>query len=513
MNKFRQRFIKLSLSLLIASLCLTQSTVFADVKLPHVIGSNMVLQRDIPVPIWGWADADEEITVMLGEHKVSTKADAKGNWQVKFPAMSAGGPHQMTVSGKNTIELTDVLVGEVWVCSGQSNMEWSVSRSNNGEAEIASANYPQIRLFHVPKKPSGLLASDVNAVWHPTEPDTIKNFSAVAYFFGRKLHKELGVPIGLINTSWGGTRIEPWTPPVGFASVPKVKSIHQEIQESNSSYRKDLVNKLEEIEAWVQETRNALAKDERIFPMPENPHPLNHQTKPTGLYNGMVYPLVPFAMRGAIWYQGESNLQDGLIYHEKMVALINGWREVWGQGDFPFYFVQLAPFDYSGWNVSPLLLAEIWEAQTETLSIPNTGMAVITDITNLKNIHPRNKQDVGKRLALWALAKTYERSDLVYSGPLYKSMKAEGNKIRIGFKHVGGGLAPRDGKPLTWFEIAGKDKNFVNAQAKIDGDEVLVWSDTVIEPVAVRFGWHQETEPNLMNKEGLPASPFRTHPW
>ena len=510
MNKFRQRFIKLFLSLLITSLCLTQSTVFADVKLPHVIGSNMVLQRDIPVLIWGWADADEEITVMLGEHKVSTKADAKGNWQVKFPAMSAGGPHQMTVSGKNTIELTNVLVGEVWICSGQSNMALSVSRSNNGEAEIASANYPQIRLFHVPKKPSGLPASDVNAVWRPTEPDTIKNFSAVAYFFGRKLHKELGVPIGLINTSWGGTRIEPWTPPIGFDSVPKLRSIHQEIQETHSNYRKELVQRLEEIEAWVQETRNALAKDQPIFPMPENPHPLNHHAKPTGLYNGMVYPLVPFAMRGVIWYQGESNLQDGLMYHEKMKALINGWREVWGQGDFPFYFVQLAPFEY---ETDPLALPQIWEAQTETLSIPDTGMAVITDIGNLKNIHPRNKQEVGVRLALWALAKTYERSNLVYSGPLYKSMKAKGNTIRIGFNHVGGGLTPRDGKPLTWFEIAGKDKSFVSAQAKIDGDEVVVWSDTVIEPVAVRFGWHQEAEPNLMNKEGLPASPFRTHKW
>ena len=227
----------------------------------------------------------------------------------------------------------------------------------------------------------------------------------------------------------------------------------------------------------------------------------------------MVYPLVPYAIRGAIWYQGESNLQDGMLYHEKMKALINGWREVWGQGDFPFYFVQLAPFNYGGWSRSPFFLPQIWEAQAATLSVPNTGMAVTTDIGNLKDIHPRNKQEVGRRLALWALAKTYGREDVTYSGPLYKSMEVEGNAIRLNFDFVGSGLMVQNEMPLTWFEIAGEDKQFVEAKATIDGNTIVVSNDTIANPVAVRFGWHQTAEPNLVNKEGLPASPFRTHPW
>jgi sialate O-acetylesterase len=497
------------LSLLITFICV--STVFADVKLPHVLGSNMVLQRDMPVPVWGWADAREQVTITLGDHEATTTADADGNWRVTLPMMAAGGPHKMTVNGdRNTIELTDILVGEVWVCSGQSNMQWSVRGSNDSEKEIAEANYPMIRLFHVPRKPSGLPADDVNAAWRATTPETVEHFSAVAYFFGRKLHKTLDVPIGLIHTSWGGTRIEPWTPPAGFASAPKVQGIHQQIQLDNEDYRNKLGQKLDEIEVWVQETRTALAENKRILPMPENRHPLNHHTQPTGLYNGMVHPLVPFGIRGAIWYQGESNLQDGMMYHEKMKALINGWRTVWGQGDFPFYFVQLAPFNYRGEHA--LLLPQLWEAQSATLSVPNTGMVVTTDIGNTRDIHPRNKQDVGKRLGLWALAKTYH-GDVVYSGPLYKSMQVDGQKIRISFDTIGGGLVSRDNQPLTWFEIADNSGNFVKAQAEIAGDEVVVWSDTISEPTIVRFGWHQEAEPNLMNEEGLPASPFRTDRW
>ena len=223
----------------------------------------------------------------------------------------------------------------------------------------------------------------------------------------------------------------------------------------------------------------------------------------------MVNPLVPFAIRGAIWYQGEANISDGAIYHEKMKALISGWRKVWGQGDFPFYFVQLAPYKYR--RADPQYLPRIWEAQTATLSVPNTGMAVTVDIGNPKNIHPRNKRDVGKRLALWALSKTYGQKDIVYSGPLYKSMSIEGDKIRIRFDHVGGGLASRDAKPLNWFEISGKDMKFVKAKAKIDGETLVVSSETVAMPVAVRFAWFQTAKPNLMNKEGLPASPFRTY--
>ena len=512
---------RLMLSLIGFLLFCVQPFGHAEVTLPSVIGDNMVLQRGIQIPIWGWASPGEEITITLGtEDEVTASlfsttvvADIEGNWRTKLSAMDAGGPYILKISGSNTLELTNVLFGEVWICSGQSNMEWSVRASKDADAEIAAANYPNIRLFDVPRKPSGLLQDDIEADWSETTPETIENFSAVAYYFGRKLHKNLNVPIGLINTSWGGTRIEPWTPPAGFDSVPTLESISKEIQEAHADYRQQLPEKMKEIEAWIAETREALETDARLTQIPENRHSLRHHARPTGLYNGMVYPIVPYAVRGAIWYQGESNLRDGMRYHEKMKALINGWREVWGQGDFPFYFVQLAPFNYGGWIGDPFFLPQIWEAQTATLSVPNTGMAVTTDIGNLKDIHPQNKQEVGRRLALWALAKTYGKEDVTYSGPLYKSMTVDGNIIRLSFDFVEGGLMARGEEPLTWFEIAGEDKQFVEAKATIDGNTILVSSDTVANPIAVRFGWHQNAEPNLVNKEGLPASPFRTHQW
>ena len=502
-------------------LLFAQTVVYSEVTLPRVISNNMVLQRDMQAPIWGWASPGEEVMVTLsadaeGVEPISTTtavADAEGNWQIKLPAMAAGGPYTLRIKGSNTLELTNVLFGEVWVCSGQSNMQWSVNASKDNEAEIAAAMYPKIRLFHIPRVPSGLPQQDVGADWYETTPETIPNFSAVAYYFGRKLYKNLDVPIGLINTSWGGTRIEPWTPPVGLAGVPALASINREVEAIQANYRAQLPEKIDAIEAWIAETRKALETDAQLTQMPNNTHPLAHQGRPTALYNGMVHPIVPYAIRGALWYQGESNLRDGMVYHEKMKALINGWREVWGQGDFPFYFVQLAPFNYGGRNASPFFLPQIWEAQTATLALPNTGMAVTTDIGNLRDIHPRNKQDVGRRLALWALAKVHGRDDVTYSGPLYKSMAVEGNTIRLTFDHVGSGLTSRDEKPLTWFQIAGEDKEFVEAEATIDGDTVVVSSDAILNPVAVRFGWHQSAEPNFMNKEGLPASPFRTDSW
>ena len=514
---------RLTLFLIICVLFLTQPLVHAEVTLPRVIGSNMVLQRDMQVPIWGWATPGEVVTLTLsaeaeGVEPVSTTvvaANAEGNWQAELPAMAAGGPYTLKITGINTIELTNVLFGEVWVCSGQSNMQWSVRASKDSEAEIAAANYPTIRLFYVPRVAAGLLQKDVAADWHETTPETIENFSAVAYYFGRKLYKNLDVPIGLINTSWGGTRIEPWTPLVGFDSVPALASIFKEVRAVQTNYRVQLPEKMKELEAWIAETRKALETGTRLKRMPENRHPLRHQQRPTALYNGMVHPIIPYAIRGALWYQGESNLRDGMLYHEKMKALINGWREVWEQGNFPFYFVQLAPFNYGGRNANPFFLPQIWEAQTATLALPNTGMAVTTDIGNLRDIHPRNKQEVGRRLALWALAKTYGRDDVTHSGPLYRSMTVEGNTIRLAFYHagIGSGLMSRDEKPLTWFEIAGEDKQFVEARATIDGNTIIVSSDAIENPAAVRFGWHQSAEPNFVNKEGLPASPFRTDSW
>ena len=493
----------------------------AEVTLPRVIGSNMVLQRGMQAPIWGWASPSEEVTITLSTEAESLEpistatvvADTEGNWQTKLPATQAGGPYTLQIKGNNTLELRNILFGEVWVCSGQSNMQWPVSASKDSEAEIAAAMYPKIRLFYVPRVPSGLPQQNVEADWHETTPQTIAGFSAVAYYFGRKLYKNLDVPIGLINTSWGGTRIEPWTPRVGLAAVPALATISKEVQDVQANYRAQLPQKMKDIEAWIAETREALKTEAPLTPMPDNTHPLRHQGRPTALYNGMVHPIVPYAIRGALWYQGESNLRDGMLYHEKMKALINGWREVWEQGDFPFYFVQLAPFNYGGRNASPFFLPKIWEAQAATLAIPNTGMAVTTDIGNLRDIHPRNKQEVGRRLALWALAKTYGREDVTHSGPLYKSMAVEGNTIRITFDAIGSGLMSRDEKPLTWFEIASDDKQFVEAKATIDGDTIVVSSESVENPVAARFGWHQSAEPNFVNKEGLPASPFRTDAW
>ena len=520
MGQFNRSTIQAVVVLFAVSIFCPVLPVSADVSLPGVIDSNMVLQRDVPIPIWGWADEGELITIEFNTKKVKLRAGADGRWMVRFPATEAGGPYELTVAGKNTIQLTNILVGEVWFCSGQSNMDMGVGACDNAEQEVAAADYPEMRLFKVPRRPSGRPETDVEASWQVCSAKTISSgswggFSAAAYYFGRELHQQLGVPIGLINSSWGGTRIEPWTPPVGFRKVKTLKDITEKVEQADSDYTKDVSSKINAIELWAQEATKALAANTLVplppafpqYPLSSNGHPV----QPTELYNGMVHPIVPFAIRGAIWYQGEANVGEGMQYLDKTKALVRGWRQVWGLGDFPYYYVQLAPFRYRG---DPLRLPGIWEAQTAALSIPNTGMAVTVDtVADIEDIHPTNKQAVGKRLALWALAKTYGRSELVYSGPLYKSMSIEDGKIRISFEHTGSGLVSRDGKDLTWFEIASSYKRFVKANAQIDGDTVVVWNDEIVSPVAVRFGWNQEARPNLSNKEELPALPFRTDRW
>lgn len=488
-----------------------------DVRVPNVFGNSMVLQQGRPVPVWGWADPGESVTVRIGQLMSGTKATEKGEWRVELPALKAGGPFEMLITGNNRLTLKDVLVGEVWIGSGQSNMEWPMTRIQDSEKEIAAANYPRIRLFKIPRTTSGEPREDVNASWTATTPDTAKDFSAVLYFFGRRLHRDLETPIGLINTSWGGTRIEPWTPPAGFAQVPELAPIADAISEADRTYREAVDATLTRFEEWTRTARAAFDGNESLPEQPQWPnHKMNHHQQPTGLYNAMVHPIAPFAIRGAIWYQGESNRGDALSgtrhsYASKMRALVQGWREVWQQGDFPFYWVQLAPFRYGG---DPLLLPLVWEAQTAALDLPETGMAVTTDLVdNIADIHPRNKQDVGKRLALWALANTYNHDDLVYSGPLFKSMAIEGNKLRLRFNHAGDGLKTRDGEAPDSFQIAGNDRVFRPANTRTDGDTVLVWNDDITRPVAVRFGWDQEANPNLVNSAGLPASPFRTDSW
>ena len=452
-------------------LLVTVASARADVRLPKVLGDHMVIQQNQPATIWGWAEAGEKVVVEMGESRSETKANIDGKWSVKIDPPKAGGPYQIHVVGANTIKLTDVLVGEVWICSGQSNMGWPVNRALNPKEEIAAAKYPNIRLFTVVRNPAKEPLEDClgkgQAGWTDCNPKTIPGFTAVGYFFGRKLHRDLNVPVGLVNTSWGGTICEAWT------SKPTLES--------------------DEDFALILE-RSATF----------NPGKPNQASV---LYNGMINPIVPLSMRGAIWYQGESNVARAQQYAKLFPAMITDWRKSWDQGEFPFVFVQLAPYRYGGKD--PKECAELWEAQLKTLSLPKTGMAVTTDIGNTKNIHPANKQEVGRRLALWALALAHDKK-LVYSGPLYDGHKVEGNKIRISFKHVGGGLEAKGDSGLTHFEIAGDDEKFVAATATIDGGSVVVQSDEVAKPAAVRFAWTDTAEPNLFNAEGLPASPFRT---
>ncbi len=489
----------------------------ADVSLPSVVASHMVLQRDKPVKIWGWADAGEEVAVEVAGRSAKARANDRGEWLVTLEKLAAGGPHTLTVRGENEIVLTDILVGEVWIGSGQSNMQWSVNASDNAAAEIAAAKFPKLRLFLVPNVLSGIPNANVNASWKECSPASVRSFSAVLYFFGRHLHRELDVPVGLIASAWGGSRIEPWTPPPGFAGVPEVADITAQVRDAWLEYlpgvhakAKALATPRPDVLKWVAAARDAAKRDALVPTAPadfEYPaHPLAGWPVPTSMFNAMIHPLVPYTVRGAIWYQGESNLADGMLYAHKKRALVEGWRKVWNDDSLSFYWAALAPFNYGG---DPRRLPRIWEAQQLAMAVPKTGMAVITDIGNLGDIHPRNKQDVGKRLALWALAKDYGR-DVVHSGPLFRSMKVEGSRARVAFDHVGGGLGSRDGKPLSWFEIAG-DGDFVPAEAVIDGATVIVSSPQVKAPTAVRFGWSQSAEPNLQNKAGLQAGPFRTY--
>jgi sialate O-acetylesterase len=485
----------------------------ADVKLPAVFSDNMVLQRGQPVPIWGWADAGEKVTVSFGGQSKEATADEDGEWSVRLGALEASAePASLKVTGNNAIALNNVLVGEVWIGSGQSNMQMSVRDSSDAKKEETAANHPNIRLFQIPVKHSTTAQSDVEAKWDLCTPERIPSFSAVLYFFGRELHGELDVPIGLIESAWGGTRVEPWTPLNGFAQVPAIRDIYDAASSripGTTQYAEVTDAYVTALGEWLPKAREQLKKNEAIseVPSPPNPLPRGHQT-PITIYNSMIHPIIPFGIKGAIWYQGESNNGEGMLYYEKKKALIGGWRELWAQGDFPFYFAQIAPYNYDDQRAGQL--PELWEGQEACLQITNTGMAVLTDIANIKDIHPKNKQDVGKRLALWALAKDYGK-DVVYSGPLYRDHQLEGGKIVVRFAHASGGLASRDGKELSHFEIAAADGKFVPAKAAVRGGSVIISSADVSEPTQARFAWSQLAEPNLINKAGLPASPFRTH--
>lgn len=491
--------------------CLSGTPALA-LNLPRFFSDNMVLQRDMPLKIWGWADPDQDVEVSFAGQKMTSKAGLDGRWAVTLAPLPANAdPAEISVSaGGKKISIKNVLVGEVWICSGQSNMEMTLNSTHNAKEAIAAANYPAIRHFKVKLTTNPKPQKDVTGDWSVCTPASAPNFTAVGYHFALQLHQKLNVPIGLLNTSWGGTRIEPWTDPEGFTVSPKLKAISDLIANADEVHRKNQAAKLDQFETWLKQSREALGQksDLPAFPGGMPDHPLSRADQPTSIYNAMVAPLVPFAFRGAIWYQGESNNGEGMLYYEKMRALISSWRTLWKQGDFPFLYVQLAPYRYG----RPENLPGIWEAQTAALSIPNTGMAVITDIGNVSDIHPRNKAEVGRRLSLWALSKTYRQDGVEYSGPLYKSMRIDGPRVILSFDHAQG-LKSLDGKPLNWFTVADADKSFVEAKAEISGDTVIVRSDAVTAPAAVRFGWSELAEPNLANDAGLPASPFRTDQW
>lgn len=507
------QFIHATLAILLLS-CQPQA-IKAEVRLPGFFGDHMVMQRDIELRIWGWCDAGEEVSVTLNGQKASTKGSAEGTWEITLPAMQANSkPLTLQVKGDNVININDVLIGEVWLCSGQSNMEWTVSASTNHEAEIAAADFPMIRHVKIARRPSAIPLDDVSASWTVCSPTVVGTYTAAGYFMAKKLHQELGVPIGLINSSWGGTRVEPWTPPSGFKEVPALLEIYDSVlgrTPGADRYQSELSTFIKANEAWNLKAKIALNAMQPIKPSPAFPDqlkPFQSHQDPTMLYNGMIHALVGYPIRGAIWYQGESNHTEGMLYFEKKKALINGWRSLWGQGKFPFYYVQIAPFQYG--SEDGTILAKFWEAQAAVQQLPNTGMVVINDIATLNDIHPPNKQDVGKRLALLALKNDYGMKDLVANSPEVESIELADKELLLKFKNTGGGLKTRDGKTPTHFEVIGPGtRTFVPATASVNGDTVTLSADGVTAPVAFRFGWDKLAEPNLTGGTGLPVGTCR----
>jgi len=480
-------------------------TARADVKLAGLFSDNMVLQRRMRAPVWGWADEGEKVTVTFRGASVSATAKG-GKWIVKLPGQNAGGPDSLIVEGKNKIELKNVLVGEVWICSGQSNMEFPLSRSFESENDIARSANPQIHLFTVPKLKANEPVDNVKAGWQECNPDTVRNFSAVAYYFGRDLQKSRGVPVGLIHTSWGGSPAEVW--------------MSQKVLEANPDYKKAI---LDDYQTALKNYQLALEKFEKEMPSPGGDSKSTERKpppppwKPAELYNGMIAPLIPYAIRGAIWYQGESNAGRAWQYRALFPDLIRNWRRDWGESDFPFLAVQLAPWDRNKKRSVDQITAtpgdsdwaELREAQwLATKILPRVGLAVITDVGDKDDIHPTKKEPVGARLALLARSVAYGEK-VEWYGPRFRQMQVKANKIILNFDHLGGGLEARGGR-LRGFAICGADQKFVWANAEIDGGRVVVSSPQVEKPFAVRYGWGDYPVVNLFNREGLPASPFRT---
>jgi sialate O-acetylesterase len=501
------------LSSLVAFFCLQFGTSSASVLLPSFLGHHMVIQRNAGYPVWGWADPGEKVTVSFHGQKLTATTGADSLWNVTLKPMSAGGPYEMTVKGKNSITLYNILIGDVWVLSGQSNMQWPVKYSANSEKEIAAGNHPHIRLFMVKKTAAGDPLADCTGEWQECTFHTVGEFSGVGYYFGREMEKTLDIPIGLVQAAWGGTNIHPWMSRAAITADPETKYLLNGWEKIIDDKPKEALLQYEAVSGWFE---YCFVQMSRRQPYGQEPTTLKGYDRifwaPGWLYNAMIAPLTRFPVAGAVWYQGEGDSGRGYMYRTLLKTLIHDWRAQWKKADLPFIVVQLAnvgnpdkaPVE-NGW-------AETREAQLMALSLPRTGLAVTLDLGVAEDVHYKNKQDAGKRTALAALKAAYSR-DIVYSGPLYKSMAVEVGKIRLRFDCIGSGLTARNNEPLKGFAIAGADRKFVWADAKIEGNEVVVWNDKVQEPLAVRYAWSNNPVCNLYNREGLPASSFRTDDW
>jgi sialate O-acetylesterase len=480
----------------------------AEVKPHGLFCDHAVLQRDAEVPVWGTARDGEKVTVEIAGQKATATA-AGGKWSVRLRPMPAGGPHTLAIAGDNTVVLNDVMVGEVWVCSGQSNMERQLGLRNGQQpldnylAEAAAANYPQIRQFLVPQKTAASPHTEVESKWVPCDPESVLGFTAVGYFFGSDLHRRLKVPVGLIHSSWGGTPAQAWTPPDVLArEFPEVAEAQRKAVEGyEAALAKYRAAEPELLAKWEKAVEEAKQQGQPAPRKPAPPRdPATSTGRPSALYNAMIHPLLPYRIRGAIWYQGEADSGRAEQYKRLFPAMIGGWRKAWGAGEFPFLFVQIAPHE----RMSP----EIREAQLLAWqTTPNTAMAVTADVGDAKDIHPTRKRPVGERLALAARALVYGEK-VEYSGPVFDAMRVRGGRAELSFVHRGGGLVAKDG-PLRGFELAGADGKFHPARAAVEGSAVVVSSEVVPAPKAVRYGWSSVPDVNLFNADGLPASPFR----
>lgn len=511
---------------------MTSSSFATDERVARIFTNHVVLQRDQPVPVWGWSAPGQTIAVSFAGQRVTTTTDAQGRWRAQLaPLKLSATPAELTVIGAKTHRFTEVLVGDVWLCSGQSNMGFPLDACDAQE-DVRTADLPLIRYTRCGEYFASRMQEDlVSAAWKPLRPDSARGCGGVPFYFARRVHRETGIPIGLLHCEIGGTDIECWMPPAAFRDYPANAAVAKRLDEAVASYRKALPAALADMEVWLPAAKQALDSDQPLPPMPKLPlHPNEDRhgqwVRTQSLYNGMVHPIVGFRITGAIWYQGENNGSEQQSYVEKKRALIESWRKLWGR-EFPFYFVQLA--NWRPANDDPSGGGREWQycrmAQLQCLSIPRTGMAVAIDVGDADDIHPKNKFDVGERLALWALAKDYGRQDLVCSGPLYAGMTVEGPRIRVRFTSVGKGLMvgsktgrsaaqEHSGGKLARFAIAGADKKWVWAEAVIDDDTVVVSSPQVAAPVAVRYAFAMNPAGcNLYNRDGLPASPFRSDDW